>query len=302
MSSPLLLICAIAPGLFWLWYFWHRDRLEPEPRRLVAKVFCIGALVVIPAGLLETLVPEPYTTVLAAPVFEELAKFLVVFWGVYRCLQFDEPMDGIVYATAAALGFATAENIAYVLGAGAGEAAGIAFVRAILSVPGHALWGCLWGYGLGRMKFLDRKRGETFVAAGLGAASIDDFLRQAYISQRLEEIFRSGNALGATNYQFLLNASGAMKAANEWLPILKAALTAIAVGLLPFLALFIPTPLIGKALGIIAGFFIWLTAWGVTDAIVHQFAVDYANRTYEMVRQNKLGMDALYFFPDQTVK
>ncbi len=137
---------------------------------------------------------------------------------------------------------------------------------------------------------------------GLGAASIDDFLKQAYISQRLEEIFRSGNAAGATNYQFLLNASGAMKSANEWLPILKAALTAIAVGLLPFLALFIPTPLIGKAVGIIAGFFIWLTAWGVTDAIVHQFAVDYANQAYEMVRQNKLGMDALYFFPDQTVK
>lgn len=137
---------------------------------------------------------------------------------------------------------------------------------------------------------------------GLGAASIDDFLKQAYISQRLEEIFRSGNASGATNYQFLLNASGAMKSANEWLPILKAALTAIAVGLLPFLALFIPTPLIGKAVGIIAGFFIWLTAWGVTDAIVHQFAVDYANQAYEMVRQNKLGMDALYFFPDQTVK
>ncbi|MDU0460413.1 MAG: conjugal transfer protein TraG N-terminal domain-containing protein [Geobacteraceae bacterium] len=137
---------------------------------------------------------------------------------------------------------------------------------------------------------------------GLGAASIDDFLKQAYVSQRLEEIFRSGNASGATNYQFLLNASGAMKSANEWLPILKAALTAIAVGLLPFLALFIPTPLIGKAVGIIAGFFIWLTAWGVTDAIVHQFAVDYANRAYEMVRQNKLGMDALYFFPDQTVK
>ncbi len=128
---------------------------------------------------------------------------------------------------------------------------------------------------------------------GLGAATMDDFLRQAYISQRLEEVFRSGNAVGATNYQFLLNASGAMKSANEWLPILKAALTAIAVGLLPFLALFIPTPLIGKAVGIIAGFFIWLTAWGVTDAIVHQFAVDYANPAYERVRQTKLGMDAL---------
>ena len=176
MSPIILLILAIAPGLFWLWYFWHRDRLEPEPRRLVAKVFFIGALVVIPAGLLEALVPKPYTAVLAAPVFEELAKFLVVFWGVYRCLQFDEPMDGIVYATAAALGFATAENVAYVLGAGAGEAAGVAIVRAILSVPGHALWGCLWGYGLGRMKFLDRKRGETFVATGLGLAMLSHAL------------------------------------------------------------------------------------------------------------------------------
>lgn len=136
----------------------------------------------------------------------------------------------------------------------------------------------------------------------LGAASLYDFLKQAYISQRLEEVFRSGDATGATNYQFLLSASGAMKAANEWLPILRAVLTAIAVGLVPFLALFIPTPFIGKAVGLIAGLFVWLTAWGVTDAIVHQFAVDYANKTYELVRQNRLGMDALYFFPDQTVK
>lgn len=138
--------------------------------------------------------------------------------------------------------------------------------------------------------------------AGLGAASVDDFVKQAYISQRLDEIFRSGNSAGATNYQFLLNASGSMKAANEWLPVLKAVLTAIAVGLVPFLALFIPTPIIGKAVGVIFGFFVWLTAWGVTDAIIHQFAIDYANSTYQLVRQNNLGMDAFYFFPDQTTK
>lgn len=138
--------------------------------------------------------------------------------------------------------------------------------------------------------------------AGLGAASIEDFVKQAYISQRLDEIFRSGNSSGATNYQFLLNASGSMKAANEWLPVLRAVLTAVAVGLIPFLALFIPTPIIGKAVGAILGFFVWLTAWGVVDAIIHQFAIDYANSTYQLVRQNNLGMDAFYFFPDQTTK
>jgi len=137
---------------------------------------------------------------------------------------------------------------------------------------------------------------------GLGAASIDDFIKQAYIAQRLDEVYRSGDSTGATNYQFLLNASGTMKSANEWLPILKAAMTAIAVGLLPFLALLIPTPLVGKALGTILGFFVWLTAWGVTDAVIHQFAVDFANQAYTMIRQKKLGMDALYMFPDQTVK
>ena len=137
---------------------------------------------------------------------------------------------------------------------------------------------------------------------GLGAASVEDFVKQAYISQRLDEIFRSGNATGATNYQFLLNASGSMKAANEWLPVLRAVLTAVAVGLIPFLALFIPTPIIGKAVGAIFGFFVWLTAWGVVDAIIHQFAIDYANSTYQLVRQNNLGMDAFYFFPDQTTK
>lgn len=137
---------------------------------------------------------------------------------------------------------------------------------------------------------------------GLGAASIEDFVKQAYISQRLDEIFRSGNSTGATNYQFLLNASGSIKAANEWLPVLRAVLTAVAVGLIPFLALFIPTPTIGKAVGAICGFFVWLTAWGVVDAIIHQFAIDYANSTYQLVRQNNLGMDAFYFFPDQTTK
>jgi hypothetical protein len=90
--------------------------------------------------------------------------------------------------------------------------------------------------------------------------------------------------------------------ANEWIPIIRAVTTAMAVGLLPLLVLFIPTPLFGKAATLIAGFFVWLTAWGVTDAIAHQFAVDYAVHAFEQVRQYQLGLAAVSSFGTASLK
>ena len=58
-------------------------------------------------------------------------------------------MDGIVYATAASLGFATIENILYVLDGGLA----VGIVRAIASVPGHVVFACIWGFALGTAKF-----------------------------------------------------------------------------------------------------------------------------------------------------
>lgn len=143
---------------------------------------------------------------------------------------------------------------------------------------------------------------EINTGMAIVSPSIDDFIRQNYLAKRLEEVYRSGDATGAANYAFLLSASGSMKSANEWVPIMKAALTAIAIALVPFMALFIPTPLFGRGIGIVAGLFVWLAAWGVTDAIIHQFAIDYANKAYEMIKTNQMGMDTFYFFPNQTTK
>lgn len=146
----------------------------------------------------------------------------------------------------------------------------------------------------------------TFSDLGVSGVTTDDFVRQAYLSQRLHDVFRSGDTAAVANYKFLMNASGAMKAANEWLPIMKGVLTAVALGLVPFLALFIPTPLLGKAISVMLGFFIWLTAWGVTDALLHQFLMDYGTRAMEGVRLHSggsgLGMDTFYFMPNETIK
>jgi len=138
--------------------------------------------------------------------------------------------------------------------------------------------------------------------SALGAASLDAFVQQSYIAQKLDYVFRSGDGTAATNYQFMMNASGSMKAANDWLPILRAVLTAIAVALIPFLCIFLPTPICGRVLGMMFGLFVWLTTWGVTDAIMHQFAMNHAYKLMELVRQNQLGMDAFLFFPTQAAK
>jgi len=146
----------------------------------------------------------------------------------------------------------------------------------------------------------------TFQDLGVSGMTTEDFIRQAYLSQRLHDVFRSGDTAAVANYKFLTGASGSMKAANEWLPVMKGVLTAIALGLVPFLALFIPTPLFGKALSVMLGFFIWLASWGITDALLHQFLMDYGTKVLEGLPLHGggggLGMDAFYFVPGEMVK
>jgi hypothetical protein len=139
-------------------------------------------------------------------------------------------------------------------------------------------------------------------SGNLTTGDINSLMQQIYLYNRLDDYYQSGNSSAITNYNFMMNASGSMKAADEWIPILKAALTAIAVALIPFLAVFIPTPICGRALNLMFGMFLWLALWGICDAIIHQFAISYAYNVWDAVRQNNLGMDALYFFPNMTVK
>ncbi len=124
-------LLAFAPGVFWLWWVYRRDRWEPEPRGLVLRTFFWGMVATVPAVLLELLGAYalgsvlPGSNLVVASVFmlavvgpaEELCKFLAVRLRVYRHHEFDEPMDGIVYGAAAALGFASLENVGYLLAA-----------------------------------------------------------------------------------------------------------------------------------------------------------------------------------------
>ncbi|MBV8730860.1 MAG: PrsW family intramembrane metalloprotease, partial [Acidobacteriia bacterium] len=65
---------------------------------------------------------------------------------------FDEPMDGVVYGTAVGLGFATVENIGYVLNAHAHWGT-VAIARSVLSVPLHGAFGAIAGAYVARARF-----------------------------------------------------------------------------------------------------------------------------------------------------
>lgn len=170
ISFLVILALGFAPGIFWLWYLYRRDKWEPEPKSLVARAFFLGMLAVIPALLLELpfqiLGSKFLLIVIAAPIVEELVKFFFVKKFIYNKAEFDEPMDGIVYAAAVALGFAAVENVFYL--ASAKSAVMTVFAgRAILSVPGHALFSSMWGYALGLAKFSPPERGRKLLRNGL---------------------------------------------------------------------------------------------------------------------------------------
>jgi RsiW-degrading membrane proteinase PrsW (M82 family) len=164
----LSLLIALAPVLFLFWYFNHRDKYEPEPKRKILRIFVIGAVMVIPAALAELLLTGivgritgglPYILIISfliiAPI-EEILKFLAVRKWIYRSLEFNEIMDGIVYTVSASLGFAALENILFVLPLGIST--GVA--RAFLAVPGHACFGALMGYYIGKAKFNPAKESK----------------------------------------------------------------------------------------------------------------------------------------------
>jgi RsiW-degrading membrane proteinase PrsW (M82 family) len=174
METGYLFLLAIAPAVFWLWYFYNKDRYEPEPLSWILLVYIFGIAVTIPVAFIEgvmgEVLPDFLIVVMVAPVVEESGKYLVVRKTVYESGEFDEPVDGIIYAAAAGLGFATLENVIYVFSALETSlvlALQTGLVRALISVPGHVLFSAMWGYSLGKARFIPADKRAGVIAAGL---------------------------------------------------------------------------------------------------------------------------------------
>src|SRR4051794_8649287 len=101
----------------------------------------------------------------AAPI-REAAK-VAAMWPAFRSKHFDEPVDGLVYASSAALGFACIENAITLRGNPIGW---IWVARTAVALPAHVFFACMWGYALGRVKTIKRP-GPLFPVAWLVATA-----------------------------------------------------------------------------------------------------------------------------------
>lgn len=157
-----LLITAITPGIALGLIFYLFDRHDREPIRMLLKVFVLGIISVIPTVIIENLLLSfnifggvlgaAYTAFIVAGFTEEYMKRRVVMKHVYYNPVFNEKLDGIVYCVMSALGFATIENVMYVVFRFS-DVESIGFYRAILSVPAHMLFAVTMGYYLSLAKF-----------------------------------------------------------------------------------------------------------------------------------------------------
>jgi RsiW-degrading membrane proteinase PrsW (M82 family) len=182
--AALLLALTVSTGLLVavvaaVWWF---DRYDREPLRLVAGVFAWGALA---APVLAVLACSALGVGLAlgpmtlagwlGPLVEELAKAVGIGFVIALSREFDNPTDGVVYGTAAGLGFAATENLVYtLLGANGGpieDTMSVVMVRTALAAGIHAVSSAALGGCIG---FATMARNATeraiWIAAGVAGA------------------------------------------------------------------------------------------------------------------------------------
>lgn len=156
---------ALVPAGIWLTFFYLQDRAEPEPKGFVLGVFALGAVLAAAIGipLVENVFRVShwiYTDtlskilggVLVVGFAQEFLKYAAVRYGIYHSDEFDEPTDGVIYATAAGLGYATVLNINFVVSNG-GVDLGAGVIRMAVVALAQAAFSGITGYFLGRAKF-----------------------------------------------------------------------------------------------------------------------------------------------------
>lgn len=159
----LLAFAGAIPALVAMAWVSRLDGKRPEPRGTLRAAAVVGGLSTIPVIVAQLALEQfnpggaggaLYTAFVVAAFTEELAKAVAMYFVVWRHPAFDERLDGIVYGTRVGLGFALVENIGYLFGAESlGGFMGIFVVRAIIAVPGHAIYAGFMGYWAARKRF-----------------------------------------------------------------------------------------------------------------------------------------------------
>jgi RsiW-degrading membrane proteinase PrsW (M82 family) len=190
MQKVLLVMPVILPVFFWAVYHYHKDRHLPEPPGHLLLAFVLGVLAAaVSQALYMALEPLAlrfdagalsessslgllaYSLLAIGPI-EEFSKLLFFVLIVIRFKEFDEPLDGIIYASFIGLGYAAIENWQYLDYLTPLEAAARGFASPVV----HMLFASIWGYWIARATLAD----QSVLRAGLVGFAIAAALHGLY--------------------------------------------------------------------------------------------------------------------------
>jgi hypothetical protein len=119
------------------------------------------------------------------------------------------------------------------------------------------------------------------------AIQTSDMTTQIRLSSN-ERITSSGIGIGLT--------------ANDYIPLLKAIVLSMFLGLFPFLCFLLPTPLFGRVLSILFGSFCFMCMWTVCDAVVNAMSLDRATDVFQQIQGDQLGLANMFLLPSMSMK
>jgi RsiW-degrading membrane proteinase PrsW (M82 family) len=197
MNPFVLLATALAPVVAIILFVYSKDKNDREPFGVLLVSFLWGCFSVVPAIILESILPGlvPGATgasLLSIAIYafivialsEEISKFIFLRYYAYKKRSFNEPFDGIIYAVMVGMGFAATENLMYVFGETGGMQTAV--LRAVTAVPAHATFAAAMGYYVGLAKFNKQKEKKYFWQGILIATVLHGFY-DFFLFQNLTE-------------------------------------------------------------------------------------------------------------------
>jgi RsiW-degrading membrane proteinase PrsW (M82 family) len=190
MHTSLVVAPVLLPILFWAAYHYHNDRYLPEPLPHLLLAFLLGGVAAaLSQGLYQGLdwiglrhdagyladtssaQLFAYSLLVIGPV-EEFSKLILFVLIIVRFKEFDEALDGIIYASFLALGYAGVENWQYLDYLTPLEAVARGFASPVV----HIVFASIWGYRIA----LAHIAGRTWLPAALLGFAIAAVLHGLY--------------------------------------------------------------------------------------------------------------------------
>ncbi len=112
-------IGGLLPSFIWLYFLLKEDARHPEPKALIALTFVAG-MVAVPLALpLETYarthLQDNFSILTAWALIEEMLKYTMAAVFILWRNAVDEASDYVIYMITVALGFASAENMLFLI-------------------------------------------------------------------------------------------------------------------------------------------------------------------------------------------